>query len=36
MSGFKPVNYADGQVLFEPGDPAHSFYVIQSGQVAIV
>ena len=36
MSGFKPFNYADGQVLFEPGDPAHSFYVIQSGQVAIV
>ena len=36
MSGFKPVNYADGQVLFEPGDAAHSFYVIQSGQVAII
>jgi CRP-like cAMP-binding protein len=36
MSGFKPTHYADGQVLFEPGDTAHSFYVIQSGQVAII
>ena len=36
MSGFKPVNYADGEVLFEPGQVAHSFYVIQTGQVAII
>jgi CRP-like cAMP-binding protein len=36
MSGFNAVNYADGQVLFEPGDVAKSFYVIQSGQVAII
>jgi len=36
MSGFKPVSYADGQVLFEPGQVAHSFYVIQGGQVAII
>ncbi|MBM3338199.1 MAG: cyclic nucleotide-binding domain-containing protein [Betaproteobacteria bacterium] len=36
MSGFTAVNYADGQVLFEPGDVAKSFYVIQSGQVAII
>ena len=36
MSGFKPVSYADGQVLFEPGENAHSFYVIQRGQVAII
>jgi CRP-like cAMP-binding protein len=36
MSGFKPVHYADGSVLFEPGEIAHSFYLIQSGQVAII
>ncbi len=36
MSGFTPVNYADGQVLFEPGDIALRFYVIQSGSVAII
>ena len=36
MSGFKPVTYADGQVLFEPGESAHSFYVVKSGQVAII
>lgn len=34
--GFTPVSYADGQVLFEPGDAALRFYVIQSGQVAII
>ena len=36
MSGFKTVDYADGSVLFEPGEVAHSFYLIQSGQVAII
>jgi CRP-like cAMP-binding protein len=36
MSAFKPVHYANGSVLFEPGEVAHSFYVIQSGQVAII
>lgn len=35
-SGFTPVNYHDGAVLFEPGDPAQRFYVIQSGKVAII
>ncbi len=36
MSGFKPVTYADGQVLFEPGESAYRFNVIKSGQVAII
>ncbi len=36
MSGFVSVQYTDGQVLFEPGDEAKRFYVIQSGQVAII
>lgn len=36
MSGFQPVSYTDGQVLFEPGDVAERFYVIQTGQVAII
>ena len=36
MSGFKPVSYTDGQVLFEPGEVAHSFYVIQTGKVSII
>lgn len=35
-TGFNPVDYADNQVLFEPGDPALRFYVIQTGQVAII
>ena len=35
-STFTPVKYADKQVLFEPGDPALRFYVIQSGLVAII
>jgi CRP/FNR family cyclic AMP-dependent transcriptional regulator len=36
MSGFQSVSYTDGQALFEPGDVAERFYVIQSGQVAII
>jgi CRP-like cAMP-binding protein len=36
MSGFQSVSYTDGQVLFERGDVAERFYVIQSGQVAII
>ncbi len=35
-NGFVPVKYADGQVLFEPGEVAQRFYVIQTGSVAII
>ncbi len=35
-NGFTAVSYQDGEVLFEPSDPAQRFYVIQSGQVAII
>ena len=36
MSDFMPVVYQDGAILFEAGEHAHSFYLIQSGQVSIV
>ncbi len=36
MSTFIPVVYHDGAVLFEAGEVAHSFYLIQSGKVRII
>ena len=36
MSVFMPVVYQDGAILFEAGEVAHSFYLIQSGQVSII
>ena len=35
-SGFNPVTYHDGDILFEAGDSAEKFYVIQTGQVKII
>ncbi len=35
-SGFNPVTYHDGALLFEAGDAAEKFYVIQTGQVKII
>ena len=35
-SGFNPVTYHDGDLLFEAGDAAEKFYVIQTGQVKII
>lgn len=35
-SGFITVSHADGESLFEPGDQALRFYVVQTGQVAII
>jgi CRP-like cAMP-binding protein len=34
--GFVTVSHADGASLFEPGDQALRFYVVQSGKVAII
>ncbi len=36
MSIFMPVVYHDDDILFEAGEVAHSFYLIQSGQVRII
>ena len=35
-NGFATVSHADGESLFEPGDQALRFYVVQTGQVAII
>ena len=34
--GFVTVSHADGASIFEPGDQALRFYVVQSGKVAII
>jgi CRP-like cAMP-binding protein len=35
-SGFVTVSHSDGESLFEPGDQALRFYVVQTGKVAII